>query len=149
MAIGGLVAVVVAQQDEFAVAGLPALLLHHAVAGGIDRRAARGRPVDAGMHLDVAENRVAAQAEAGAHHAFSDRLAHQELLRALAGFVVVVDDAVVRGLETIELLGLAAERECSKQHVAAVVGFLPFFLAGKEHLERIARLHLALEIDVE
>ena len=46
-----------------------------------------------------------------------DRLAHQELLRALAGLVVVVDDAVVGGLEAIEPLGLAADRQRREQHV--------------------------------
>ena len=47
----------------------------------------------------------------------ADRLAHQELLRALAGLVVVVDDAVVGGLVAIELLGFAAGGERREQHV--------------------------------
>ena len=83
-----------------------------------------------------------------AHDAFGDRLAHQELLRALAGLVVVVDQAVVGRLEAVELLGLAADRERGEQHVVAAVGGRRLVLAGIEHFEGIARLHLALEIDV-
>ncbi len=83
-----------------------------------------------------------------AHDAFGHRLAHQELLRALAGFVVVIDQPVVRRLEAIEFLGLAADGERREQHVVAVVGDRRFFLAGVEHFEGIAGLHLALEIDV-
>ena len=69
VAVGGLVAVVVAEHDELAVARFPAGLFDDAVAGGEDRRAGRGRPVHAGVHLGVAEDRMAAQPEAGAHHA--------------------------------------------------------------------------------
>ena len=47
----------------------------------------------------------------------ADRLAHQELLRALAGLVVVVDDAVVGRQIAIELLGLAADGQRREQHV--------------------------------
>ena len=65
---------------------------------------------------------MAAQAEAGAHDAGEHRLADQELLRALAGLVVVVDQAVVRRLEAIEFLRLAADGEGGKQHVVAAVG---------------------------
>ena len=52
---------------------------------------------------------MAAAAEAGAHDGVVDGLAHQELLRALAGLVIVVDDAVVGGLEAVVFLGLAAD----------------------------------------
>ena len=52
-----------------------------------------------------------APAEAGADDAGGHRLAHQELLRALAFVVIVVDDAVVGGAEAVEALGDAAERE--------------------------------------
>ena len=38
---------------------------------------------------------MTAHAEAGAHDAVGDRLADQELLRALSGLVVIVDDVVV------------------------------------------------------
>ena len=57
---------------------------------------------------------MVAGAEARAHDAVGHRLAHQELLRALAGLVVVVDDAVVGGLEAIEFLGLAADRSATR-----------------------------------
>src|SRR3954452_2303678 len=64
MAVGGLIAVVVFQADVFAVAAFPADLFDHAVAGCEDRRAVRRRPVDAGVHLDIAEDGMAAAAEA-------------------------------------------------------------------------------------
>ena len=92
---------------------------------------------------------MAADAEAGAHDAVRQRLADQELLRALAGLVVIVDDVVVGGLEAIEFLGLAADRERREQHVVAWSRRRRrLFLAGIQHLEGIAGLHLALEIDV-
>src|SRR6478672_12691757 len=67
VAVGGLVAVVVLQADIFAVAAFPADLLDHAVAGSEDRRAVGGGPVDAGVHLGIAEDRMAAAAEARTH----------------------------------------------------------------------------------
>ncbi len=80
----------------------------------------------------------------------STRLAHQELLRALAVVVVVVDQAVVRGLEAVELLGLAADGQRREQHFVAALGARRrLFVAGIEHFEVVAGLHLALEIDVE
>src|SRR5207342_2537818 len=95
MAVGGLVAVVVLHADVFAVAAFPTDLVHRAVARCENRGAVGGCPVDAGMHLGKAEDRMTAEPEAGAHDAAADRLAHQEFLRALAALVVVIDDAVV------------------------------------------------------
>ena len=114
VAVGGLVAVGMADADVLAVARLPADLLDGAVAGGVDRGAERRGPVDAGVHLVVAEQRMVADAEAGPHDAGGHRLAHQELLRALSGLVVVVDDAVVGGLEAIVLALLAAGRAAQR-----------------------------------
>ena len=48
-----------------------------------------------------------------------DGLAHQELLRALSGLVVVVDDAVVGGLEAIVFLDLAAGGQRGEHHVGS------------------------------
>src|ERR1043166_8116871 len=79
MAIGGLVAVVVLHAHVFAVAALPADAVDRAVARGEDRRAIRRLPVDAGVHLGIAEDRMAAEAEAGAHDAGADRLAGGEI----------------------------------------------------------------------
>ena len=76
------------------------------------------------------------------------RLAHQELLRALSGLVVVVDDAVVGGLEAVELLGLAADRQRREQHVVLGVGAGVSSSPAIQHVEGIARLHLVLEVDV-
>src|SRR5581483_9752752 len=109
VAVGGLIAVVVLDADVFAVAAFELGLFDYAVAGGEDRRAVGGGPVDAGVHLHVAEDRMAAAAEAGAHDGGVDGLADQELLRALAGLVVVVDHRIVGSLEAVIFLGLAAD----------------------------------------
>ena len=50
VAVAGLEAVDVLDLDIAAVARDPLRLLDDAVAGGVDRRAARRREVDAGMH---------------------------------------------------------------------------------------------------
>ena len=64
VAVGGLVAIGVLDLDVFAVARFPADLLDGAVAGGVDRCAERRGPVDAGVHLEVAEQWMIAGAEA-------------------------------------------------------------------------------------
>ena len=91
---------------------------------------------------------MAADAEAGAHDAGHHRFAHQELLRALSALVVVIDDTVIGRLEAVELLGFTADGKRGEQHVVAAVGDRRLVLAGVKHLEGIAGLHLALEIDV-
>src|SRR6185295_3888156 len=127
VAVGGLVAVGVLDADVLAVARFPACLFDGAGAGGVDRRAHRGGPVHAGMHLGVAEDRMMAGAEARPHDAVGNRLADQELLRALAGVVIVVDEAVVGGLEAVVLLLLAGDRQRRKHDIGlglAAAGFL-------------------------
>src|SRR6185503_2136068 len=79
VAVGGLIAVGVADAHIFAVAALDADFVDAAVAGGEDRRAERRRPIDAGMRLHIVQQRVIALAEARSHDADRDRLAHQEL----------------------------------------------------------------------
>src|SRR5260370_3722047 len=148
MAVGGLVTVVVLQADIFAVAAFPAGFRDDAVAGGENRRAVGRGAVNAGVHLDVTEDGMAAAAEARAHDRVADGLAHQELLRALAGLVVEVDHRVIGGLEAIIFLGLAADGERSKQHLGLLGNGGAFVFAGKEYVERVAGLHLALEVDV-
>ena len=101
VAIGGGEAVGVADADVIAVAAFAADLLHGAVAGGEDRRAGGRGPVDAGMHAQIFEQRMAAVAEAGGEAAAFDRIAHQELLGAVALLVVIVDH-VVGGAEAVE-----------------------------------------------
>ena len=71
-----------------------------------------------------------------------ERLADQELLRALSGLVVVVDDAVVGGLEAVEFLGFAAVGEAGEHHVGLGVRS-GLVLAGIEHVEAVARRALA------
>src|SRR5882672_11745915 len=72
VAVGGLVTVVVLDADIFAVAAFELGFLDHAVAGSENRRAVGRGPVDAGVHLDVAEDGMAASAEAGAHNGVVD-----------------------------------------------------------------------------
>src|SRR6185312_9996142 len=139
---------VVFQADIFAVAAFPADLFDHAVAGGENRRAVGGRPVHAGVHLGIAEDRMAATAEAGTHDGAVDRLADQELLRAFAGLVIKVDDGIVRGLKAVVFFGLAADGQSGIQHFGFFVVGGAFVLAGEVNVEGIARLHLALEVDV-
>ena len=91
---------------------------------------------------------MAPQAETGAHDAGEHRLADQELLRALAGLVVIVDQPIIRRLEAVEFLHFAADGQRGEQHVVAAVGGRGLFFAGVEHFEGVAGLHLALEIDV-
>src|SRR3981081_855800 len=115
MGVGGLVTVVVLHADIFAVAAFPADFLEDAVARCENRRAVGCGPVNAGMHLYVTEAGMAAAAEARAHDRVVDRLAHQELLRALAGLVVEIDHRIVGGLGAIIFLGLAPDRGGSKK----------------------------------
>ena len=89
-----------------------------------------------------------AGAEARSHDGVVDRFADQEFLRALSGLVIIVDDVIVGGLEAVEFLDLAADRERGEQHVVLGFDARRFFLAGIEHVEGIAGLRLALEIDV-
>src|SRR4029077_10985500 len=67
VSVCGFVAVGVANADIFAVAGFPARLLDDTIARGVDRRTGRPRPIDAGMHLGVAEDRMVADAEPRTH----------------------------------------------------------------------------------
>src|SRR5712692_2952490 len=87
---------------------------------------------------------MVSRAEAGAENATRHRLAHQKLFRALAGFVIKIDNTVVAGLETVVTPLLAAGYQRSVEHVVAVT-----LVIGIEHVERISRAHLALQIDVE
>src|SRR5258706_12645162 len=145
MGVGGLVTVVGLEADVFAVAAFPAGFLDDAVAGGENRRAVGCGPVDAGVHLDVTEDGMAAAAEARAHDRVVDGLAHQELLRALAGLVVEIDHRIVGGLEAIIFLGLATDGERSEQHLGFLGDGGAFVFAGKEYVERVTGLYLALE----
>ena len=147
VAVGGLITVVVLQLDVFAIAAFQAGDFDDAVAGCENRGAVGRGPIDAGVHLHVAEDGVAAAAKARAHDRIVDRLADQELFRALAGLVVEIDDRVVGGLETVVFLGFAADGEGSEQHLG-FIGAGAFVFTGKEHVKRVAGLHLALEVDV-
>ena len=64
VAVGGFVTVGVAHAHIFAVATLLPDLLDLAVAGGENRRAGRGRPIDAAVQFADVEERMRAPAEA-------------------------------------------------------------------------------------
>src|SRR5579863_4286395 len=145
VAIGGLITVVVAKANVFAVAALEPDLLDLAVAGGKDRRAERRTPVDAGVHFADVQHGMRAPAERRSLDAGRHRLAHQELLVAHTVFIIVVVDSVVGSLEAIVLLGLAADAE---RGVAHDVGAFAVFVGRVQHVETVAGLHFALEIDV-
>ena len=145
VAVGGLVAVGVTDADIFAVAALQSDLVDGAVAGGEDRRAEGRRPIDAGMYLHIVKQRVITFAEPGPHNADGDRFAHQELLRALSRLIIIIIRAVVGCLIAVVLLGLAADRQ---RNVAHLVPAIAGFVVRIEHVERIPRLHPALEVDI-
>src|SRR6516164_4118299 len=108
MAVGGLVAVGVANADIFAVAAFRSDLFDVAVAGGENRRAIGRAPVDPGMQFADVKHRMGAPAERRRHRAGGDGLADEEFLRADAAVVIIVVNAVVGGLVAIIFLGLAA-----------------------------------------
>src|SRR5260370_31623465 len=101
VAVGSLLTILVLDADVFAVAAFPLGFLDDAVAGGENRRAVGRARVDAVIHLVVAEDRMAADAESRAHDRGVDRLSHPNLLYALPALLAIVDPPVVRGLEAI------------------------------------------------
>ena len=86
---------------------------------------------------------MAAVAEAGGVAAAFDRVAHQELLRAVALLVIIVDH-VVGGAEAVEFAVLPVDGHRGVEQLADLV----VVAAVEEHLERVAGLDLLLEVDV-
>ena len=84
-------------------------------------------------------------AESRTHDADRHRFAHQELFRAFPGLVIIIVNAVVGGLIVVVALGLAADRQRNVAHFISVIGV---FIVRIQHVEGIARLHFALEVDV-
>src|SRR5690606_28496874 len=122
VAIGGFVAVDVADLDLVAVAGLPFVILDDAIAGGIDRGAAGGGQIGAGMQAPRLEDGVDAVAEPRAQRATAFQRATVE--EALAGFaigVIKIYHAVI-GAEAIELAGGAAQYQADIEQVGAALG---------------------------
>src|SRR4029077_7040321 len=64
------------------------------------------------------------------------------------GLIVVIDDGVVGGLEPVVFLGFTADRERGEQNFGLFGDGRAFVFAGIEHVEGVAGLHLALEVDV-
>jgi hypothetical protein len=94
-----------AHADIFAVAALETDLLDlplPAAKIGVPNGAAQSTPLCSSLTWSIGWVR---QPKPERHDADRDGLAHQELLRALSGLVVIVVDAVVGGLEAIVFLG--------------------------------------------
>ena len=145
--VGGLVAVGVADDRLAAIAARPARLLDHAVARGDDRRAARRRPVDAGMHAAVAQDRMAAHAEAGPELAVRHRIAQQELARALAVRIEIVDRAI-RHLEAVIGAHVAAERRLHIKKLRFGGRLVLGVGIGEEDLQLVGRIEARLVVDL-
>ena len=97
-----------------------------------------GRLVERGELGAIAQQRVPAHTEAGREAGTLDRLAHQELLGAVAVLVVVVDDAVRRP-EAIEAARLALDRQGRVEQLARGAVLIVMILSDiEEHLEGIA-----------
>ena len=145
--VGGLVAIGVADDGLLAVAAGPAGLLDDAVAGGDDRRSDRGRPVDAGVHADIAEDRMSARAEAGAELAVGQRIAQQELLGAAAVLVEIVGAAVLH-LEAVEVARRAAEGRRDIEEFGIVRSLVVAVGLREQHFEAVGGVETRLEVDI-
>src|SRR5262249_49580008 len=120
----------------------------HAIAGGEYRRTDRGGEIDAAVHLAVAEDRILAHSERRGDADHVEGRAQEILADALALGVEEVGDAILR-LIAIDFLGRAADDQGGIEHVAAArQPTLLVLVALVEDLEAIARLDLALEVDV-
>ncbi len=149
MGVGGLVAAFVADADILPVTAIAPGRFDRAVTRGVDRRAARRGEVDAAMHLGVAENGVPPPSEAGRDPGAVDRRQDQRLADAVALFVVIIGVAIARTV-AIETDPLAAQHHFGDQDIAfrdrcAGVVVMPF----EHQVERVVRLHVALEVYVE
>ena len=137
MRIGGLIAVGVADHGLLAIAGRPACFLHCAIAGGQNRRAARCSPVHAPVHLAEFQDGVPSCAEGRSKPGIGHYLAQQEFLRALAGFVVIVDAARLGVSEAVIFAGYIAKLDGGIQYLGIVCRFLLFIFKGNEQLQLI------------
>src|SRR5680860_1323712 len=88
---------------------------------------------------------MAAIAEARGEAAAFDRIAHQELLGAVAVLVIVVD-RVVGGAEAIEFAVLAADGHGGVEQLAHPA--VAHAVVVEEHFKRVAGAGLLLEVDV-
>ena len=93
--IGRLVSAIVADADVDAVGAVAARVFDDPVAGGHDRRATRGREVDAAVHLGIAKDRVFAPAETRAQPGAIDRCLEQGAAGALPARVEIFGRSVV------------------------------------------------------
>src|SRR5690606_6773676 len=102
--VRSLVAIGVTNEGLIPIAAGPAGLLDDAIAGCDDGRADGRGPVSAGVHLDIAQHRVAPGAEAGCKPAVRDWVSQQELLGAASFLVEIVNRAVLQ-LEAVQCAG--------------------------------------------
>ena len=148
MAVGGAVVAVVAQADVVAVAVVPAGELHHAVAGGEDRRARRRGEVDALVHAGVAEDRVEPHAERRGDAGPVDGRAEQRLAQRPA-LAVEIAGAPVAPLEAVGLDPPVLQLERGVGHPLAADELATVVHGPLQHdLEPVAGLEVALEVDV-
>ena len=146
VAVGGVIAVGMADAHVVAVLALAARLLDDAAAGGEDGRAGRGGPVDAGVHAPLVEQRMEAHAEAGGEaDVAAHRAAHEELLRVVAPLVVVVDDPVRRTIP-VETIGFSAAGDGREQQFPRRTIRLRIVLHVEEKFDLIARTQPAAEV---
>ena len=143
MAVAGVPAAGVTDAQPVAVAAPGSGLGHDPVSGGQDRRAPAGAEVHALVRAGIAQDRMMAQAEQRGDPRAVDRSLQQEAFDILSEFVVELDVASAR--EAIELyapdLGVL---QVSGLDRAAGLGDL----AVEHQLEVVARLQVALEVDL-
>ncbi len=146
--VGRGVAAVVADADVAAVTAVPADPLDDAVAGGEHRRAPRRGEVDAAVHLGITENGVLAQPIARRQTGTVDRRAQQRLAHAVTFLVEVVGPPAARRV-AVDAQRAPAQGELGVQQVALAYRRARIVEeALEQHLETVAALNLALEVDV-
>src|SRR5690606_4819765 len=97
-----------ANQCLISIAICPACFFYHTIAGSNDRGAARSRPVYARMHTTIAQTRMASHSEGGAEYTVGNGIAQQELFRAFAVLIVIID-AAITGLKAVEFSRCSTE----------------------------------------
>ena len=139
------VAIVVADHDGAAIAAAPGGVGDDAIAGGVNGGAPGRAEIDAGVHFRIAQNGMAAHAEAGGNARARDGGAHQAADGGAALFVIIAGAAAGRG-EAVIGDAFAMQIESGViEHLA------PLRRAGQrraiENVEGVALGHLPLQVD--
>ena len=134
--------------DLVAVASGPAAPGDHAVTHGLDRRTGGRAVVHAQMRTAVAEDgMLAVVREAGRHAGEGQRRLQQGLAQVLALGVVMLRP-VLAVAEQIGLVGGARVGEMGGQHAAIALVFAITVAFFHQHLETVAGLQVADEVDL-